>query len=290
MMLFGQYDLQVGRGCRVVGIIGILASVLFVAHSLLFMPGVPRAQQIRCENNLKQIGLAFKTWAIDNEDRFPFNQSSNAGGTKELCRVNSDGFDTNAAAHFQVMSNELSIPVILVCPRDKGRKAAANFARLRRENVSYKLRSGANIDDNHPEEILAVCPIHGNFLRCDGSVTVVKADPSPFFDWTQLKVSLAYHQDFCAALMRGLALLVASIVVLWLGYRLKSTRPGGGVEATVIIGLALVLIGFLLAAPVPRDQRFGWNPDATPMNVTPAAIFGVSTNDLPPRVLRTQMP
>jgi len=37
-------------------------------------------------------------------------------------------------------------------------------------NLSYQLRTGTNINDNHPEEILAVDPINGIVLHCDGSV------------------------------------------------------------------------------------------------------------------------
>ena len=47
-------------------------------------------------------------------------------------------FNTGADTfrHFQVMSNELSTPKILVCPADT-RVAAANFVRLKNQNVSY---------------------------------------------------------------------------------------------------------------------------------------------------------
>ena len=34
-----------------------------------------------CANNLKEIGIAFKTWALDHNDQFPFNVSTNSGGT-----------------------------------------------------------------------------------------------------------------------------------------------------------------------------------------------------------------
>src|SRR6266508_2242932 len=62
--------------------------------------------KISCVNNLKQIGLAFRQWALDNNDRFPFNVPANEGGTMEFCIVDDDGFDRSAALHFQVMSNE----------------------------------------------------------------------------------------------------------------------------------------------------------------------------------------
>jgi hypothetical protein len=130
----------------------------------------PVAQRISCVNNLKQIGLAFRTWALDHDDQYPFNLSTNAGGTMEFCARGNDGFDRYAATHFEVMSNELATPRILVCPRDKSKHAAVVFRSIGPENVTYRLRTGTNISEAHPKEVLAVCPIDGNTLYCDGTV------------------------------------------------------------------------------------------------------------------------
>ena len=51
------------------------------------------------------------------------------------------------------------------------RPAATNFASLRPENVTYRLCTGDTVTEEDPEEVLAVCPIEGNMLYCDGSVT-----------------------------------------------------------------------------------------------------------------------
>jgi hypothetical protein len=131
---------------------------------------LPVPQEINCVNNLKQIGIAFRTCAIDNDGQFPFNVSTNAGGTLELCARGSDGFDSNAALHFRVMSNELNTPRLLVCPRDKTRHSAADFHSLKPGNVTYRLRTGTNLSEAHPKEVLVVCPMDGNTLYCDGSV------------------------------------------------------------------------------------------------------------------------
>jgi hypothetical protein len=144
----------------------ILAGMLLPALS----QAKSRAQKVNCSNNMKQIGLAFRTWAIDNSDNFPFNVSTNKGGTLELCLPGSDGFDRNAAYHFQVMSNELSTPKILVCPADSTKQMALNFANLQPANVSYQVCSGKNVSDVNPNQVLAVCLIHNNVLLCDGSV------------------------------------------------------------------------------------------------------------------------
>ena len=87
---------------------------------------------INCSNNLKQIGLAFRTWSIDNRDRLPMAVSTNEGGTMELVK---SGL---AYQQFAVMSNELSTPKILRCPEDKSRTFAANFSLgLGNTNLSY---------------------------------------------------------------------------------------------------------------------------------------------------------
>ena len=123
-----------------------------------------------CVNNLKQIGLALRTWAIDHDGDFPFNASANKGGTKEFCSVGSDGFDKNAVKHLQVMENEMGFPMVYVCPADSSRKPASDIRHLEPENITYQFRSGKTVNESNPEEILARCPIHGYVLLCDGSV------------------------------------------------------------------------------------------------------------------------
>ncbi|MBC8094642.1 MAG: hypothetical protein H7Y43_02410 [Akkermansiaceae bacterium] len=58
--------------------------------------------------------------------------STNFGGSRELA------LEGSAVSTFQVMSNELSTPKILLCPNDTKRQAATNFsAGFSRTNLSY---------------------------------------------------------------------------------------------------------------------------------------------------------
>jgi len=155
---------------------------------------VRKAQHINCVNNLKQIGFAFKIWEINHGDQYPFNVSTNAGGTMELCAVGKDGFDSNAFLHFKTLIGDdgLRVPLLLFCPQDRSKKAATNWDSLGPENVTYRLHSGTNVNDLHPREILAVCPVDGNVLFCDG--TVFEKGVKPESKQNPLIFNLMKHQ------------------------------------------------------------------------------------------------
>jgi hypothetical protein len=156
---------------------GLLLGYLSILSSLVFLAALlpelakhrPRTERTDCQNNLRQLGLALKVWALDHNDQYPFNVSTNSGGSLELCARGDDGFD-NSLVHFLIISNELNTPRLLVCPNDPAKHVAADFSTLQSVNVSYRLRTGAQINAENPQEVLAVCPIHGNQLFCDGNV------------------------------------------------------------------------------------------------------------------------
>ncbi len=110
----------------VIAIIAILAAMLLPALAR----AKARAQRINCTNNLKQVGLSFKTFAIDNQDRFPQSVPVTEGGPA----VPAPGYQsapTYGALYmygvYGAMSNELSTPKILNCPSDGDRIAHTNF-------------------------------------------------------------------------------------------------------------------------------------------------------------------
>ncbi len=158
-----------GSGMAMAGfILGYVSLALsLVVLPAMFLPALARAksraQRINCANNLKQIGLALKTWGLDHGDQFPFNVSTNAGGTAELARPDENGYDTNAAVYLQAVSNELATPKILVCPADS--------------KIQYLFRSGTNVSEANPQEILAECPIHHIGVLSDGSVQQISTKP-----------------------------------------------------------------------------------------------------------------
>jgi len=85
-----------------------------------------------CFDNLKWIGVAFRTWAVDQSDLPSTGVSVTSGGTLELAATG------QAFVHLRAMSNELSSPKILVCPCDQLKTVASNFnCGFSDSNVSY---------------------------------------------------------------------------------------------------------------------------------------------------------
>jgi len=164
-----------GGGFAMAGLVLGYLSIVFALFLLaVFLPALAKAkeaaQSAACMNNLRQVGLAFRSWDLSHNDQFPFNVSTNAGGTMEWCAVGSDGFDRAAVKHFQVISNELYTPKILICPCDLSKHAALDFQSLQTANISYQLCSGPAVTESNATEVLLICPIHGHVLRCDGTV------------------------------------------------------------------------------------------------------------------------
>jgi len=130
----------------------VLVTVVAVI-AVLFLPALshrhphPPAHKIKCVNNLKNVGLAFRIFATDNNDLFPPALMLSNG--QEITKI-------NAISVFRALSNELSTPILLYCSQDAKRTKAAdpvNFDTMTANNVSYFASLSAN--GTNPLSILA---------------------------------------------------------------------------------------------------------------------------------------
>jgi prepilin-type N-terminal cleavage/methylation domain-containing protein len=129
----------------VIAIISILAAMLLPVLS----KAKAKAQRITCANNLKQISLAMRLWAGDNEGKFPWEVDQSRGGEKP----NGTG-NATVNLQFSVVSNELVTTKMLLCPDDVRKFPATDFASLSLTNISYALCREAR--EKTPRVFLAI--------------------------------------------------------------------------------------------------------------------------------------
>ena len=117
----------------VIAIIAILAALLLPALAR----AKAKAQRISCANNLKQVGLAMRTFGIDNDGNMPMSLASAQGGDSEDVGVRTVTANQNTSRGvckmFLACSNELSTPKVLFCPAEwEGtvRQVASSFANV----------------------------------------------------------------------------------------------------------------------------------------------------------------
>ncbi len=128
-------------------------------------------QRIYCSNNLKQIGIAFRTWAGKNGGRMPMALSYTQGGSAEAVGVRGNNFNFSSNMNppkgvfgmFVVMSNELTTPKILYCPSEYrsstvqgsifGNTTGTNQGCYSDNQISYFI--GVDANENSPDMFLS---------------------------------------------------------------------------------------------------------------------------------------
>jgi len=142
----------------VIAIIAILAAMLLPALA----KAKEKAHRISCVNNLKQMGIGIKTWAMDFNDRYPMQVPSSEGGPPNQSAFSASPYGAAYAYQvFGVLSNELSVPRLLICPSDE-RTAQTNFTvvagnttattYLLNSNLSYFV--GKDAQESNPQMLL----------------------------------------------------------------------------------------------------------------------------------------
>jgi hypothetical protein len=105
-----------------------------------------KAQSIKCVNNLKQIGLAARIYAVDHDDKFPPDLAS--------------------------MKNELTTPTILICSRDPAppELTGLTWESFDPDRSSYEYFGAGMSDGDDPGTVLVRCRFHNHVCLLDGSV------------------------------------------------------------------------------------------------------------------------
>jgi len=129
--------------CLIVVAIVALISVIAVSR---VSAQAGASTRMACLKNIRQVGLGFSIWADRNGNRFPWHVPPKRGSlewanTPETYR------------HFQIASNELDSPNILVCPDDPARAKTESFDKhFSNTNISYLI--GLEANERRPESIV----------------------------------------------------------------------------------------------------------------------------------------
>jgi hypothetical protein len=100
------------------------------------------AQSQGCGNQMVAICFAARVWAGDNNGHYP--------------------------PDFRSMSNELATTKILICPDDKSRTPAKDWASLTPDNSSYEMIASGMMPTNFDKPFLR-CKVDGYLGYCDGT-------------------------------------------------------------------------------------------------------------------------
>jgi prepilin-type N-terminal cleavage/methylation domain-containing protein/prepilin-type processing-associated H-X9-DG protein len=154
----------------VIAIIAILAAMLLPALAR----AKARAQRASCANNLKELGIAFKTWGLDNNDAYPMVVPTASGGPPNQTQIAAGAAGASSANYlyqvFGVMSNEVSTAKLLACPSDSDTIVHTNLLIVPNQIVNYEVPNsggqyslcdlnvsyflGLNADENYPQMLL----------------------------------------------------------------------------------------------------------------------------------------
>jgi prepilin-type N-terminal cleavage/methylation domain-containing protein/prepilin-type processing-associated H-X9-DG protein len=164
----------------VIAVIAILAALLLPALT----KARDRAKQTQCAAQLKDIAVAFHSFAHDHNNQYPMQVPVAAGGSLGVAPrgsgIRGPGDLVLAYRHFQALASELRTPKMVICPADT-RVPAVSFSVLSNQNVSYF--ASLNAEFGNANSLLA----GDRNLTNDWAppTSVQRVGPNYLFRWSQ---------------------------------------------------------------------------------------------------------
>ncbi len=130
-------------------------AIVLVVNGVLARLAIPamartraRSSRVKCVHNLKSVGLGLRVFATDSNGAWPWQVSTNQGGSREFLQDPSLVWP-----HFLALSNELSTPRIARCPNDLTGTQPA-FWRDAKNNSAFSYFLGLDAREENPNTIL----------------------------------------------------------------------------------------------------------------------------------------
>jgi prepilin-type N-terminal cleavage/methylation domain-containing protein/prepilin-type processing-associated H-X9-DG protein len=174
------------RGFSLLELLCVTAVIAILAALLLptLTRARDRAKQTQCAAQLKDIAVAFHSFAHDHNSQFPMQVPIAAGGSLGMGTRSSGNRGAGewalAYRHFQVLASELRTPKMVICPADT-RLPAVSFSVLSNQNLSYF--AALNAEFGNANSLLA----GDRNLTNDWAppTSVQRVGPNYLFRWSQ---------------------------------------------------------------------------------------------------------
>ena len=148
----------------------VLVLVILSVTAALVLPSIlrtqPRFQRAICQNNLRQTGQSFHSWAAEHDNSYPWLVPGSTGGSASQAESVPASAPLASQAWFQfaALSNELAAPKILACPSDTNRwpnraadwgDGAGGFSHATHRNRSLSYFAGLHASVDAPDSVLS---------------------------------------------------------------------------------------------------------------------------------------